>query len=74
MILSSRRLEKLEAVRRSLAAPDKAVSIALDLEKPVLSGMAHRVGEAIRAFGGVDVLVHAAGVSSRMSAEDLNCE
>jgi len=81
IILSSRRLEKLEEVRLGLDAPDKAVrfhslfthfsltrsltfpefpctfyplfaqvSIVLDLEKPVLSGLEHRVGEAFRNF------------------------
>lgn len=64
LILSSRRKEKLEGVKKALGADDKNCYIlSLDLSDP--SSLPKKVEEAIAAFGQIDVLINNGGISQR---------
>jgi dehydrogenase/reductase SDR family protein 7B len=63
LLLSSRRTEELERVRRSCAHPDQARVLPMDLTD-IASFGAH-VSEAVGAFGQVDIMVHNGGISQR---------
>jgi short-subunit dehydrogenase len=63
LLLSSRRTEELERVKKNCAHPESTRVLPMDLLDPVSFG-AH-VREAIGAFGEVDIMVHNGGVSQR---------
>ncbi|HXD76159.1 MAG TPA: SDR family NAD(P)-dependent oxidoreductase, partial [Puia sp.] len=63
LILSSRRAEELERVRKACANPDMVRVIRLDLLD--IAGLADRTQQALAAFGRIDILVHNGGVSQR---------
>lgn len=63
VILSSRRADELERVRRACAHPEQVKVIRLDLLD--IAGLADKAKEAISAFGQIDILVHNGGVSQR---------
>jgi NAD(P)-dependent dehydrogenase (short-subunit alcohol dehydrogenase family) len=60
VVLSSRRLEVLEAARRELGADDRIALVADDVSSP--EAAAELVGSAVDRFGGVDVLVNSTGI------------
>ena len=63
LILSSRRIEELERVRKACARPGQVKIIALDLlDSSVLEA---RTAQAIAAFGHIDIMVHNGGISQR---------
>jgi dehydrogenase/reductase SDR family protein 7B len=66
VVLSARRAEQLEAVRASTSDPTRVVLLACDVTES--SRHAALVEEAWSAFGHVDAIVHAAGVSQRATA------
>ena len=68
LILSSRRAEELERVKASLAQPDKATVLPLDLADT--DSHAEKVAEAIKVFGEVDVLINNGGISQRSLVKD----
>lgn len=69
LILSSRRLDALEAVKESLPGDSSSVYILpLDLTQPETFGAKTR--EAIEAFGEIDVLMNNGGVSQRATVMD----
>jgi short-subunit dehydrogenase len=63
LILSARRTDILEANRKELAHPDKAICVKIDLEQP--EHFAEAVNTVISKFGKVDLMVHNAGISQR---------
>ena len=66
LILSSRRMEELERVKKACVHPDQVKIIALDLlDMAVLEA---RTAQAIAAFGHIDVMVHNGGISQRSLA------
>ena len=72
LVLSSRRLERLEAVRERCANPDQHLCVPLDLEKPeTIQAAVARVREAA---GTVDILVNNGGVSQRSLALETSLE
>src|SRR5579863_7541719 len=72
LILSSRRADELERVRRACAHPDRVKVIPLDLMDNALFGV--KTSEAIGAFGQIDILVHNGGVSQRGLASETSME
>ncbi|HET6252761.1 MAG TPA: SDR family oxidoreductase [Puia sp.] len=72
LILSSRRVEELERVRRASAHPDKVKVIPLDLLEP--ASFEVKTAEAITAFGQVDVVVHNGGISQRGLAAETSID
>src|ERR1700754_453329 len=63
LLLSSRRREELERVKKNCAHPEAVVVLPLDLvDIPSLEGKA---AEAIAAFGQIDIMVHNGGISQR---------
>lgn len=68
LILSSRREEALDAVRRSCDRPDEHFVLPLDLADP--SSLEYAAERALDRFGHVDVMVHNGGVSQRALARD----
>jgi NAD(P)-dependent dehydrogenase (short-subunit alcohol dehydrogenase family) len=68
VVLLDRNAERLAECRRVLAAPDRLVAVAGDLRDETLPARA--VGEALAAFGRLDVLVNAAGNTERCGLDD----
>ncbi|MDB4922764.1 SDR family oxidoreductase [Mucilaginibacter sp.] len=63
LILSSRRLPELERVKQGCKVPEQVQLLPLDLSyADLLEGM---VAEAIKCFGGIDIMVHNGGVTQR---------
>ena len=60
VVLSSRRLEVLEAARRELGADDRIALVARDVSSPGAAG--ELIDSAVDRFGGVDVLVNSTGI------------
>lgn len=67
LILSARREERLEAVRRACENPERHTVLPLDLGRPETLGEAAR--EVLERCGRVDVMVHNGGISQRSLAE-----
>jgi short-subunit dehydrogenase len=63
LILSSRRVEELERVKKACAHPGQVKIIPLDLLNTSL--LEDRTAEAIAAFGHIDIMVHNGGISQR---------
>lgn len=63
LILSSRKRENLELVKRQCKNPYFVKIITLDLE--VYTNFRFKVDEAIALFGKIDILVNNAGISQR---------
>ncbi len=72
LVLSSRRADELERVRRTLARPAEHFCLPLDLAQsgtfPALTA------QALEKFGRVDILVNNGGVSQRALAADILLE
>jgi NAD(P)-dependent dehydrogenase (short-subunit alcohol dehydrogenase family) len=60
VVLSSRRLEVLEAASRELDADDRIALVASDVSSP--KAAAELIDSAVDSFGGVDVLVNSTGI------------
>jgi dehydrogenase/reductase SDR family protein 7B len=72
LILSARRREALEEVRRACAESAEILLLPLDLEElPALPG---QVASALGRFGAVDIMVHNAGVAVRDRAVNTSVE
>jgi dehydrogenase/reductase SDR family member 7B len=72
LVLSSRRAEELERVRRSCVRPDEHVVLPLDLARCETFPAA--VAEVLARCGHIDVLVNNGGVSQRALAMDASLE
>ena len=69
LIVSARRAPELEALVAQLGlGPDRALVLPLDLEQPHTHAAA--VAAALAHWGGIDVMVHNAGVSQRSPLAD----
>src|SRR5947208_11181285 len=60
VVLSSRRLEVLEAARRELDVDDRIALVAGDVSSP--ASATKLIATAVDLFGGVDVLVNSTGI------------
>lgn len=73
LILSSRREEELQRVKQDLGADDSNCSIlTLDLTDP--ETLRTKAEEALKLFGGIDVLVNNGGVSQRSLFAETDIE
>lgn len=70
LVLSSRRAEELDRVRRACDRPDAHACVVLDLARSETFPAA--VADVLARFGRIDVLVNNAGVSQRARALDTN--
>jgi len=73
LILASRRLDKLEEVKASLAAPESDIS-TLELDVGNVEEAKRKVKSAGALLGPIDVLVNNAGISTRALAEDVSLD
>ncbi len=67
-ILSSRRVEDLEAVREQCARPEEHLVVPLDLADP--DSIAEAAATVRRDAGAVDLMLHNAGISQRSLARE----
>lgn len=72
VILSSRKKDALEAVKKTLTHPQNAYVLPLDLEN--YSNVDQLAQEAIKAFGHVDILINNGGISQRSLAAETNID
>lgn len=72
VIISARRSEALENVRKKCKFPDDIKVLSLDLEKN--SELKEKVNEAIHFFGTIDILVNNGGLSQRSLARQTGIE
>jgi short-subunit dehydrogenase len=72
LVLSSRRVEELERVRRACARPDEHLVVPLDLARS--EAFPALVADVLARRGRIDVLVNNGGVSQRAFAADAQPE
>ena len=72
LVLSSRRPEELERVRRACERPDDHLVIPLDLARSDTFSAA--LGEVLARRGHIDILLNNGGVSQRALAQDASLE
>jgi short-subunit dehydrogenase len=72
LVLSSRRPDELERVRRACARPDDHLVVPLDLARSDTFSVA--VGEVLARRGHVDLLLNNGGVSQRALAQEATLE
>jgi len=72
LILSSRRPDELDRIRRSCAQPDQHIVLPLDLAQSDTFNAA--VAEATRQCGAIDILINNAGISQRGPAMETTAE
>ena len=72
LVLSSRRKDELERVRRTCERPDEHLVLPLDLVRP--ETFASAVGEVLARRGQIDVLINNGGVSQRSLVADATAE
>ncbi|MFO7673130.1 MAG: SDR family oxidoreductase [Lutibacter sp.] len=72
LILSSRNEKELNAVKNACEHPENVQVLTLDLENYM--SLAGKVDEALKLFGGVDVLFNNGGVSQRSLTKDTTIE
>jgi len=72
VILSSRRYEELERVRKACTNKGNAKILTLDLLDT--ASLAAKTAEAIAAFGHIDIMVHNGGISQRSTVADTSMQ
>ena len=72
LILSSRRVDELERVRRGCVNPEAVTVLPLDLLE--IPGLAGKAREALALHGHVDILVHNGGVSQRSQVMETSLD
>ncbi|WP_455381739.1 SDR family oxidoreductase [Salinispira pacifica] len=73
LILTARRLEKLQEVKGETGLPEKRV-VLLPADLSRLEGIENLSGRAVQAFGRVDVLINNAGISQRSTASETGAD
>ncbi|HEY4291203.1 MAG TPA: SDR family oxidoreductase [Puia sp.] len=63
LLLSSRRREELERVKKNCAHPESVIVLPLDLVD--VQSLEGKAAEAVAAFGQIDIMVHNGGISQR---------
>ncbi len=72
VILSSRRVDELERVRKDCAHPEQVRVLPLDLLE--IPSFAAKTAEAISIFGQIDLLIHNGGIAQRSLVKDTSME
>ena len=72
LILSSRNVDKLEAVKLQCSIPEKVKILKLDLEDYL--SLDKVVGKALKLFDAIDILINNGGISQRSLAIDTGIE
>ena len=72
LLLSSRRVEELERVRKACAHPEQVRVLPLDLVD--IAALAGKTEEAIGLFGSIDIMVHNGGISQRGLVSETSLE
>ena len=72
LVLSARRSERLEELKAACPRPTDVLVLPLDVTDE--DAVARAVPEAERAFGGIDLLFHSAGVTQRSHAVDTQLD
>ncbi|MCR8560748.1 SDR family oxidoreductase [Mucilaginibacter sp. BJC16-A38] len=72
LILSSRRLPELERVKQGCSVPGQVQLLPLDLSDT--DSLQDKTIEAIKCFGGIDIMVHNGGVTQRSLVIDTEIE
>jgi short-subunit dehydrogenase len=72
VVISARRLERLQAVRAASARPDHVAIVTLDQSVP--EDVAGAVRSAVDAFGGLDTIILNGGVSQRSLARETSLD
>ncbi len=72
LILSARRVERLQALREGLERPDDVLVLPLDVADP--SAIDAAAGQALAWKGRLDVLVNNAGISQRSLVEETSMD
>lgn len=72
LVISARRVDALATLKRSLPNPDRVLILPLDVTAEAEHGSA--VNQAWQHFGGIDILIHSAGVTQRARALDTTMQ
>ncbi len=72
LILSSRRQEALEDVKKKCANQENVKILTVDLSQP--ETLEDKTKEALALFGRVDIVIHSGGISQRSFAMDTDIE
>ncbi|MEN9304325.1 MAG: hypothetical protein RL264_2754 [Bacteroidota bacterium] len=72
LILSSRKVEQLEALKNQFTSPEKHLVLALDLEKS--NNFNVLVEQVLERFGSIDYLFNNGGISQRSTASETSLE
>jgi short-subunit dehydrogenase len=72
VVLSARRVDALESVRRQCANPDAHFVLPMDMQR--IDEFASQVGRVLQKFGRIDMLINNAGISQRSLVKDTSLE
>ncbi len=72
LVLSSRRKEELERVRKGCTNPGNTKIVTLDLLDT--ASLAGKTKEAVNAFGQIDIMVHNGGISQRSMVQETGMD
>ncbi len=72
LILSSRKVQKLEQVRQNCEHPERHEILPLDLKE--VDGLKEKAGQALSFRGRVDILINNGGVSQRARADETSID
>ncbi len=72
IILSSRRADELERVRKACTNPGKTKIVTVDLLDT--ASLAAKTADAVAAFGHIDVIVHNGGISQRSLVSETSMQ
>ncbi|HMI61535.1 MAG TPA: SDR family oxidoreductase [Puia sp.] len=72
LLLSSRRREELERVKKNCVHPEAVVVLPLDLVD--IASLEGKAAEAVATFGQIDIMVHNGGISQRSLVAETDLE
>ena len=70
LILSSRRSDELDRVRKTCSVPENVQNLPLDLSD--IDSLDGKVADAIACFGKIDIMMHNGGISQRSQVLDTD--